>query len=1180
MEIYNSPLAELPYYDEIVSRLKKGRDTISVYGCQDSQKVHMMQALASPYQGKLILTYAESHGRELVSEYSFYDKNVCYYPAKDLIFYQADVNGNALAAERMAVLSRLLKGENLTVVTTFDALLTPMVPVEILRDFIVTFRKGSILVEEEVSKLLVRMGYEKNYQVEVRGQFSIRGGIIDIYDLLSENPYRIELWGDEIESIRFFDLMTQRSIQELEEMTLYPSTELVLTKGERIAGIEKIIKEAKERQKELKDALKTEEAFHLKVIAEDLESAKNLSVAAYNLEGYIKYFYDHTASFLDYFSKENFCVLFDEPARVLQNAEDIIKEFEASMSHRLESGYVLPRQADFLSNGQEILDRIMGGRSVAISTMQLFQPEQNELYYDPYVSYEVQAQSVLSFHGSFAALAEDIKKRKAKGERVIILSPSRKRAERLAGDLTDEEAYAYYTERMDHILKPGEVVVLYGKIRKGFSYPQLKFTVITESDIFGTEKKRSRRKRFTEGVKIKGYDDLKVGDYVIHEYYGIGIYRGIEKIENDHIAKDYMKVEYAKGDSLFVLASSFDVIAFYASREAEKPPKLHSLNSSAWTTTKAKAKESAKNAAKELIRLYAIRSQRTGYHYAKDTPWQQEFEELFPYEETSDQLNAINATKEDMESGKIMDRLICGDVGYGKTEVALRAAFKAVQDSKQVAYLVPTTILAQQHYNTFLSRMKNYPVRIKMLSRFCTAKETREIQEAMREGTVDIVIGTHKLLSKTAVFKDLGLLIIDEEQRFGVTHKEKIKTMKENVDVMTLTATPIPRTLHMSLIGIRDMSVLEEPPQDRLPIQTYVCEYNEEMVREAVSREVARGGQVYYVFNRIEGIEEFAGSVASLVPSARVAFAHGRMEERELEEIMLRFVEGEIDVLVSTTIIETGLDIPNANTMIIHDADRFGLAQLYQLRGRVGRSTRTSYAFLMYRRDKVLSEVAEKRLSAIREFTDLGSGYKIAMRDLEIRGAGNILGREQHGQMAAVGYDLYCKLLEQAIREEQGLPELTEDEVTVDLDVDAYLPDDYISNELQKLDIYKRLASFGKTSDCDDVEDELKDRFGELPLQAKNLLRVSLMRLKAKQLHIDTIRGKNGSIRILMPPSAPVNVDEIPALLNYYKGSLRLQTVGKPEFTYTYEPVGLVAEDAEQLLEETEKLLKSLEKLY
>lgn len=1179
MRLFDEPLLELPFYQEIVTKLKAGKKALNIYGLEDSGKIHMMQALASPYEGKLILTYSESHGRELAMEYSFYDKNVCYYPAKDLIFYEADVNGNALASERMAVLSRLVRGEKFTIITTFDALLTPMVPRSVLKENVLSVKKGGTLSEEEAAKTLLRMGYEKNYQVENRGQFSIRGGIVDIYDLLSENPYRIELWGDEVESIRAFDLMTQRSIQEMDDVVIMPSTELILTRGEKAAGIRDVIKDARVREKELREALRPEQANRMRILQEDLDSSLSLSLSAVNLESYIKYFYQETETFLDYFSDQDLCVVLDEPDRTIGYAKDIEVEFATSMLHRYEGGYVVEKQKELLTPLKDIVERVKKLRNISLSALPL-SAEGERLGVEEQDIYEIETRPVLSFHGSLSALAENIKKRKAAKERVIILSPSRKRAERLAHELTEEEAFAYYTERREEPVLPGAVAVFYGKIKKGFEYPQIHFSVISESDIFGTDKKKARRKRFTEGQKIKGYEDLKVGDYVIHENYGIGIYKGIEKIAMEDASKDYMRVEYAKGDSLYVLASSFDVIAFYASKDTDRPPKLHSLNSQTWIHTKSKAKENARGVAKELVKLYAKRSTRDGYRYGKDTPWQQEFEELFPYEETGDQLVAIRSTKEDMESGKIMDRLICGDVGYGKTEIAIRAAFKAVQDSKQVAYLVPTTILAQQHFKTFESRMKNYPVRIRMLSRFCTAGEARQIMEEMKSGEVDIVIGTHKLLGKTVQFKDLGLLIIDEEQRFGVTHKEKIKTMKENVDVLTLTATPIPRTLHMSLIGVRDMSVLEDPPQDRLPIQTYVCAYNEEMVREAISREISRGGQVYYVYNRVEGIEEFCGSVAALVPNARVAFAHGQMQEKELEEIMMRFVDGEIDVLVSTTIIETGLDIPNANTMIVHDSDRFGLAQLYQLRGRVGRSNRTSYAFLMYRREKVLTEIAEKRLTAIREFTELGSGYKIAMRDLEIRGAGNILGKEQHGHMAAVGYDLYCKMLEQAILEEKGEEIPSEDEVTVDLDIDAFLPDDYVSNELQKLDIYKRLASFTKETDCDDMEDELRDRFGDLPKEAKNLLRVSLLKLKAKKLHIEKIRGKIGKITVIMPPSAPVKVEEIPVLLNRYKGDLRLQTVGKPEFTYLYEAIGINGENAPELLEKTEALISSMETLY
>ena len=585
-----------------------------------------------------------------------------------------------------------------------------------------------------------------------------------------------------------------------------------------------------------------------------------------------------------------------------------------------------------------------------------------------------------------------------------------------------------------------------------------KFVLITETDIFGKEKKKNRKKSEYSGQKIQNFADLSIGDYVVHESHGLGIYRGIEKIEMDRVTRDYMKIEYAGGSNLYVLATQLDTLQKYASGEAAKVPKLNKIGGQEWNKTKTRVRHAVKNIAQDLVKLYAERQASSGYQFGKDTIWQKEFEELFPFEETDDQLAAIEATKADMESKKIMDRRICGDVGYGKTEVAIRAAFKAVQESKQVVYLVPTTILAQQHYNTFVERMKDFPVRVDLLCRFRTPAEQKKTLEDLKKGLVDIVIGTHRVLSKDVKFKDLGLLIVDEEQRFGVTHKEKIKQLQKNVDVLTLTATPIPRTLHMSLIGIRDMSVLEEPPVDRLPIQTYVMEYNDEMVREAIHRELARGGQVYYVYNRVNNIDEVANHVAALVPEANVVFAHGQMHEHELEKIMLDFVEGNIDVLVSTTIIETGLDIPNANTIIIHDADRLGLSQLYQIRGRVGRSGRTSYAFLMYRRDKLLREEAEKRLQAIREFTELGSGIKIAMRDLELRGAGNLLGAEQHGHMQAVGYDLYCKLLNEAVLALRGENEAEDFETVVDCDIDAYIPPSYIRNEYQKLDVYKRIS--------------------------------------------------------------------------------------------------------------------------
>ncbi len=721
-------------------------------------------------------------------------------------------------------------------------------------------------------------------------------------------------------------------------------------------------------------------------------------------------------------------------------------------------------------------------------------------------------------------------------------------------------------------------MTFYGRVLKGFEYPLIKFVVISESDIFGLEKKKKKKRKKYEGQKIHDFAELKVGDYVVHENHGLGIYKGIEKVEVEKVVKDYIKIEYRDGGNLYILATGLDVIQKYASADGGKP-KLNKLGTQEWSRTKSKVKGAVAEIAKDLVELYAIRQQKEGFVYGKDTVWQQEFEELFPYEETEDQLLAIADTKADMESTKIMDRLICGDVGYGKTEIAIRAAFKAVQEGKQVVYLVPTTILAQQHYNTFVQRMKDFPVRVDLLSRFRTGTEQKKTVEDLKKGFVDIVIGTHRVLSKDVVFKDLGLLIIDEEQRFGVAHKEKIKKLKDNVDVLTLTATPIPRTLHMSLIGIRDMSVLEEAPEDRLPIQTYVMEYNEEMVREAIIRELSRGGQVYYVYNRVHNIADVASKIAEFVPEANVAFAHGQMKEHELERIMYDFIDGSIDVLVSTTIIETGLDISNVNTMIIHDADNMGLSQLYQLRGRVGRSSRTAYAFLMYRRDKMLKEIAEKRLEAIREFTDLGSGFKIAMRDLEIRGAGNLLGARQHGHMQAVGYDMYCKMLNEAVKNLKGIHTEEDFNTSVDLDVDAFIPPSYIVNEFQKLDIYKRIAGIENEGESEDMKEELLDRFGEIPKSVDNLLRIALIRVKAHKLYMPEVKGKDEIIRFLLRTDAPIRVENIPRLLQAYEGRMTFEPKGTPTFRLRYKKCGVIEKDEELLLALTEAALLDMGEL-
>nr|MCR5715844.1 transcription-repair coupling factor [Lachnospiraceae bacterium] len=943
MEVLRAPLKELAAYRESADLLKKETpQVISLTGCADSQKLHMIDGLGAEYPFKLIVTYSDQRIRELYEDYTFYDRRVVNYPAKDLIFFEADIHGNQLTRERMKTLRRLLEGVPTTIITTFSALMTPQIPVDVLREHVLHIDHNTIVEEAALAKRLVTLGYEKVYQVETPGQFSVRGGILDIFDLTEENPYRIELWGDDIESIRSFDATSQRSIENLNAIDIYPATELILSSERMAAGLHKAQIEMEKQVKILRKDGKNEEASRLeKSVKEVREQALELGLSV-NLESYIKYFFEETSSFLESFTPGKLLIVIDEPVRVREHAQANELEFRESMSHRLEKGYLLPGQTDLLYGMKQVGAAMSRFPVVMVSALEMKNP-----VLKPTAHFDVGATSIASYHNSFATLVSDLKRYKKNGYRVLLLSGSRTRAKRLAQELVAEGLTSFYTEDPDREIMPGEVETYYGHAQKGFIYRMIKFVVITEGDIFGAEKKKKRKQKKYEGQKIQNFADLKVGDYVVHESFGLGIYQGIIKFEVDHVVKDYMKIEYRDGGNLYVLATNFQAIQKYASADAKRP-KLNKLGTQEWNKTKSKVKSAVGEVAEDLVRLYANRQQENGYVYGADTVWQREFEEMFPFEETEDQLAAIEATKADMQSHKIMDRLICGDVGFGKTEVAIRAAFKAVQENKQVALLVPTTILAQQHFHTFLQRMSAFPVRIEMLSRFRTAAEQKKILQDLGKGMVDIVIGTHRLLSADVKFKDLGLLIIDEEQRFGVTHKEKIKKLRENIDVLTLTATPIPRTLHMSLIGIRDMSVLEEAPEERLPIQTFVCEYNEELVREAITRELSRGGQVFYLYNQVNNIADIAAQIGKLVPEATVAFAHGQMKEQELEKLMMEFVEGEIDVLVTTTIIETGLDIPNTNTIIIHDSDRMGLSQLYQLRGRVGRSNRNAYAFFLY----------------------------------------------------------------------------------------------------------------------------------------------------------------------------------------------------------------------------------------
>ncbi len=1175
MNIINNPLKELKWFEESKLLLKKN-NSIRLTGASGIEKVHIINSLAADFGAAIVVAENDLKARALYEDYRFFNKEVMYYPAKDLIFYQADINGKQITIDRMKVLRKVLSGEQCVVITTFDAFMAPAVPANDILNNRIGIVKGGIIEEAALAIKLTNMGYTKVSQTQDRGDFSIRGGIVDIFDLTEENPYRIELWGDQVDSIRSFDVLSQRSIENLDRIEILPATELMLTKQQKEEGFHLMKSDADKLIKNFRENGENEKAFRVQNLIDELRVHLLETDIGLNLESYISYFYEEKGSFLDLFDLKNTCIFLDEPEKSVLRGGAVEYEFSESMRSRLEKGYILPGQANILRSSESVVSMLQRNRLVGMSVL----VESNPVF-SYKADYAISARSLSSYNGSFRLLVNELGKLKKNGNRVVIVSPSRTRAMRLAEDLTDEGVIASFTEDMDKELVKGQIFTIYGHLRTGFEYPEIGFTVISEADIFGSDRTKKKRKKpkFTGGTKVASYEDLKVGDYVIHENHGLGIYRGIEKLEVEHIEKDYMKIEYRDGGNLYVLASNFDKVQFYAGADSKKH-KLNKLGSSEWNKTRTKVEAATRDIAKELVHLYAVRSERHGHKFGVDTVWQKEFEEMFPFQETDDQLEAIAATKDDMESTKIMDRLVCGDVGFGKTEVAIRAAFKAVQEGKQVAYLVPTTILAQQHYNTFAERMKQYPVKVRPLSRFCTTKEVKQTLADLKKGLVDIIIGTHRLLSKDVEFKDLGLLIVDEEQRFGVNHKERIKEMKENVDVLTLTATPIPRTLHMSLVGIRDMSLLEEPPLDRLPIQTYVLEYNEEMVREAINRELSRGGQVYYVYNKVNDIDRIAESVASLVPDARVAFAHGQMKESELEVIMMEFVNHEIDVLVSTTIIETGLDIPNVNTMIIHDSDQLGLSQLYQLRGRVGRSSRTSFAFLMYQKNKLLKETAEKRLAAIKEFTELGSGFKIAMRDLEIRGAGNLLGKAQHGHMEAVGYDLYCRMLEEAIRYEQGVRTVTAYSSSVDLDVGAFIPAEYIVNESQKLDMYKRIASIESEEDISDMMDEMRDRFGSVPVQVRYLLRVALIKSRATKLYIDEVRGRAGRIRLVMNPKAPVKVEKIPFLLNEYGGELRLNTKGNPEFVLLYQIVGLVEKDEELLLEKMEELLGNMAMLY
>ncbi len=1164
MDLFRIPLSELASARSLTEDIKVGRFPVQAGGCVPTQKAHIIHELGKDRRWRLVCAGSEQAAREMYEDCAAFDDKVYYYPCKDLIFYQADVRGRLQAGQRLRVMKAICEDEGGTIVVSMEGLMNVLPGLDSWKRHSFCVSEAGVVDMDKMAHELVTMGYERRETASEQGQFAMRGSIIDIYPFTEENPIRIDLFDNEVDSIKYYDAGSQRSIDRLESINIYPASEFVMNTAVREMGLKKIKSEYEKAYEAFKKDGNYEAALNLKNSVGEV--ADDSGIGADDLLPFMNYFGEKGCSLIECMPQDTI-IFASEPDSMSEFGDNVFAEFTGSAAFRLSGGYMLKGQGRMIFEPREVFALLkerdtvlltgLATRAKAVAVKSV---------------YDLGASSAVTYKDNITLLIHDLQKWRREKYRVIILYASRTKAARMAGYLQDYELDAFYSQSDEEVL-PGQVMIRTGSLRGGFNYPQIKFIVLAEADISGRRSTKSASVRH-KGRGLNSLDDLTVGDYVVHENYGIGIFRGIERKFSDHNWRDYIKIEYGDDSSLFIPATQFEYIQKYGDSSRENV-KLSSLYGSEWKKTKARVKAGVEKTAEELVELYAARMNKKGYRFGPDTLWQREFEEAFPYEETDDQLKVIAQVKADMESDRIMDRLICADVGFGKTEIALRAAFKAAQDGKQSAYLVPTTILAQQHYNTFTQRIGDYPVHVVMLSRFCTPAQMKQALTDIRTGRADIVIGTHRLLSKDVQFKDLGLLMIDEEQRFGVAHKEKIKQLKNEVDVITMTATPIPRTLHMSLIGVRDMSVMEQAPTDRLPIQTYVCEHTKELVREAIVRELSRGGQVYYVYNRVTNIAHVAQELKDMLPDANIAFAHGQMGERQLERIMVDFVNGVIDVLVSTTIIETGLDIANVNTIIIDDADRFGLSQLYQLRGRVGRSSRTAYAFILYRQNKSIKEEAQQRLEAIRQFTELGSGVKIALKDLEIRGAGNVLGHAQHGHLEAVGYDLYCKMLREAVGRLSGKEEKTEkpQETFIDINIDAFIPDSYIESEKELLDIYKRITMIASRTDYEEMVDELIDRFGDIPPQTQNLLSVALLKALSGRIGAQKVRADAKRGAIYFGKDASLNAELIPGLLKEFSGALRVSAGDNVVFTYTRR------ERDDDLSAMVEKLLGIVEKL-
>lgn len=1097
-------------FKEYISDVKNKISPIELSGLADVGKVQIISATSEVVKRPiLIITYNEIKAKKMLEDLKYFMKNIDYFPRREIVAYDYEVESKDIPYERIAVLNKIKENKTDIVITTVEALMQKMISKELLYKYVIQFKIGDTYDLETIKQNLILLGYERNDLVENKGQFSIRGGIVDI-GLSEKQGIRIEFWGDEVDSIRYFNIASQRSTEMVQEVLIKPAHEFI------VENIEDVCKKIEQKYNE----------------QSDIEMIRNGSYIS-KIDKYFNEFYEEQNTILDYINK-NYIIFIDENSKIEARKNNIILDNNNLIKSLIEKEKFIPETIKNIS-----------GFEYDLKNMQTIYLQESDLYTHQN-RYEFRYRTINFFKSEIDIVIADIKTYINDNKKIIILGGTQNTCKKILNLLNDRQIPHKYAEKIENV-KNGEVIVTLGSISSGFECYDLKLVVINMSE--GLEQVAKRKKSsnaFKEAQKVV-YADLKPGDYVVHKSHGIGEFIGINTITADKVTKDYIKIKYKDEDILYVPTSSLDTVRKYIGT-GDKEPRLNRLGSKEWENTKNRVKNNLREVAKDLIELYAKRQKMQGFAFSKDNEWQKQFEDEFPYQETDDQLRCIEEAKKDMEQAKPMDRLLCGDVGYGKTEVAIRLAFKAVMDQKQVAYLVPTTVLANQQYEEFKTRMSEFAINVELLNRFRTTKEQENVIKKLKLGEIDIVIGTHRILSKDVEFKDLGLLIIDEEHRFGVQDKEKIKQLKNSVDVLTMTATPIPRTLHMSILGIRDMSVIYEPPQNRRPVQTYVLEYDDEVVKEAITREIERNGQVFYLYNKVEGIEKKANEVSKLVPEAKVGFAHGKMTGKELEQIMMDFIQKKINVLVCTTILESGIDIPNANTIIVENADRLGLAQLYQIRGRVGRSDRQAYAYITYKREKLLSEVADKRLKAIKEFTEFGSGFKIAMRDLEIRGAGSLLGEIQHGHMEQVGYDTYCRLLDEVVKEMKGIEVKEEQDIQLDIDVSSYIPDNFIESNSQKIEIYQNIALCRTEEDIQNVIDEIIDRYGHMPEELENLIEIARIKNLCKEANVLKISQRKDKVVFYFDKSK-FNPEIVDKLIKKYSSNIRFSTGVEPYIT-------------------------------